>query len=363
MKKIKVNLAEKSYDIIIGKNALGQLPSVIRKADFRGPVVIFADTAALSRNKPQILAALKKMPNQKCWIHIKGRESSKSFDTYNKSLRLLAAKTSMHKPFIIALGGGVVGDLAGFIASTYRRGVPCIQVPTTLLAQVDSSIGGKTGIDLKEAKNMVGAFHQPKAVIIDTVFLRTLPRRQIVNGLAEVIKYGVISDAKFFSFLEKNIRKILSLDARALEKTISECARIKARTVEKDEFDEKGLRVFLNFGHTLGHAIEAAGGYAGKHHHGEAIAIGMVLAGEIACRLGMFKKSELERMKELIKTVGLAVKIKGVTPENIMQAYKHDKKFTRGINRFVLPRKIGTVTTVENIPEALIRDVVKKYAV
>ncbi len=362
MKIIRLHLGDRSYDILIGKGAIARLPAIIKSLKFDGSVVVIADKTVLSKARSVIDPVFKKIKNELHWITIPGEERSKSLKVYEQTAHKISRKTKMHRPLIIALGGGVVGDLGGFVAATYRRGGPCIQIPTTLLAQVDSAIGGKVGVDLPQAKNLIGAFKQPRAVLMDPDFLETLPVKQLHNGLAEIIKYGVIKDDRLFRFLEGNIKKILSLDRRTMERIICDCATIKARIVEKDELDNKKIRIILNFGHTLGHAVEAAAGYTAAYNHGESIAIGMLLAGEIALKLDMFDEKDLLRIKKLIRSAGLPVKTKNVSVKEIMNSYAHDKKFTRGTNRFVLPKKIGSVEVIEDIPEILIKNVLKKYA-
>ena len=361
MKKIKVKLAERSYDVIVGQGAFKELPSSIRNFGKDTPVVVIIDKTVASRAKDLIAPVLKKIPNDIIKIPVGPGEKAKSFAVFAGIIKTIAKRTRKHSPVIVAIGGGVAGDLAGFVAATYRRGVPLIQVPTTLLAQVDSSVGGKTGIDLPEAKNLVGAFWQPRKVLIDTGFLKTLPRRQVSNGMAEVIKYGVIKSKVLFDFLEKNIKAINALEPKALEKIIAECVSIKAEVVAKDEFDKKDIRIMLNFGHTIGHAIEAASGY--RYGHGESVAIGMVMAGEVAVGLKMFDRADLERIKALLSKSGLPIGTRKVPVKSILEAYQYDKKFTSGANRLVLPRAIGNVRVVESVPEDLIRNVIKEFAV
>lgn len=362
MKKIHVDLKERSYDIFTGSGVIGLLPSVIASICDKAPIVIIADKNALQKTKSVYDRTFRKVPNPKHWIGISGGESSKSLDMFGFVIKKISKEIRMSRPIIVALGGGVVGDLAGFVAATFRRGVPFIQVPTTLLAQVDSSIGGKVGIDIPEAKNLIGAFKQPRAVIMDVDFLKTLPLKEIRGASAEIIKYGIIQSGGLFLFLENHMDQVLSRDRKALEKVIFECASIKARVVEKDEFDEKAVRIILNFGHTLGHAIEAASGYAKQYSHGDSIAIGMLAASDIAFRLGMLGQKDFKRINGIIKISGLPMSAKDVPFKKIMDSYVHDKKFVRGSNRFVLPTRIGHVETVDDIPELLIKNVMRTYA-
>jgi 3-dehydroquinate synthase len=363
MKRIKLNLGEKSYNILIGSGSITELPNLVKSMKFTGPVVVVTDNMVKTKTARRIAPVLKKLKNELIQVSVPASERSKSVSVFRDAIQKISKKTKTHRPLIVALGGGVVGDLAGFIAATYRRGVPLVQVPTTLLAQVDSSIGGKVGIDLPQAKNLVGAFYQPKAVLMDPDFLASLPKRQVRNGMAEIIKYGIISSPSLFEFLENNMQAIISLKRKPLEKVISECASIKARVVEKDEYDCKDVRIALNFGHTMGHAIEAASEYSKLYNHGESISVGMLLASEIAVMLEMLEEKDLNRIKALIKKAGLPVSVKGVPIGEILKSFKYDKKFTKGGNRFVLPRKIGTVAVVEDIPDLLVKTVLKKYVI
>lgn len=362
MKKVRVNLNKRSYDILIGSGAVKKLPGLVKSMSLTGPVVLITDKIVQSKTSGVTREAFKRLPKNILKITLPATERSKSIKVFQGLIKKISEGTKMHRPLIVALGGGVVGDVAGFAAATYRRGVPLVHIPTTLLAQVDSSIGGKVGIDVPEAKNLIGAFYQPKAVLMDPVFLRTLPKRQLRNGLAEVIKYAIIKKTNLFNFLENNMEKILSLDEKAVERIVSECAAIKARVVEKDEFDNKDIRIALNFGHTLGHAIEAASNYSARYNHGESIAVGMILACEIALRLKMIKEKDLARIKALIKRAGLPSRIRGISAGDILKSHEYDKKFTKGSSRFVLPRGIGTTKVVENVPKPLIKAVIEKYA-
>ncbi len=265
------------------------------------------------------------------------------------------------KDTLLALGGGVTGDLTGFAAATYLRGIPFVNVPTTLLAQVDSAIGGKTGINLKEGKNLAGAFYPPKLVISDAQTLKTLPERELKAALGEVVKYGVISDAKLFKRLETFTIKDLRNNNNLLAEIVDACSRIKAGVVGRDEFETLGERMILNFGHTFGHGFEKALNYK-KILHGEAVAVGMICAGRLAVELRMFSLADFARMENLMKKLGLPVSAEGmgVKTAAVLAAMAHDKKKKSGKVRFVLPVKIGKVVVRDGIPEASIKNVIRK---
>ena len=289
-------------------------------------------------------------------------ETSKSAAHALRLIEQIAAYDVDKKIFIIALGGGVIGDLTGFVAAIYKRGVPYIQVPTTFLAQIDSAIGGKTAIDLKYGKNLVGAFYQPKLVFSDTKVLKTLTRRQIQNGLAEAIKYGVIYDAALFLYIERNYAKVLKCDSEALTHIVFRSSKIKAEVVCEDERETKGIRTILNFGHTAGHAVEAASRY-GQYQHGEAVALGMRVAVDISSAQGLLKVADALRIKQLISDVGLPQKIERVKLKVILDLMRHDKKFVAGKNRFVLALQVGKVKVVEGIAIDVITKAIKSYLI
>ena len=269
-------------------------------------------------------------------------------DLYRKCLAEKLDRSSV----ILAFGGGVVGDTAGFVAATYLRGLPLVQVPTTLLAMVDSSIGGKTGVDLPQAKNFIGAFHQPKLVWIDPALLASLPEREIRNGLAEVIKYGVIADRDLFGILERS-GPLQAAGRRALrEKMIARCAAVKARVVSRDERETRGLREILNFGHTWGHAIETFTRYR-AYSHGEAVALGMRAAGAMALHLGLWTRTDQDRLTGLLRRAGLPLRLKdGLPRKRMAEILSRDKKNRSGLLRFVLPRRLGKVI-VRTVPASV----------
>ena len=282
-------------------------------------------------------------------------EASKSF-AMAQSLwdRLVAMKADRHA-CVVAIGGGVIGDLAGFVAATYARGLPLLMVPTTLLAQVDSSVGGKVGINHPGAKNIIGAFHQPVGVWIDTASLATLPARELRCGLAEVVKYGVILDDAFFAEVEAAADAILASDPAILRRIIAHSCRLKADVVAKDEREETGLRAVLNFGHTVGHAIEAVAGYGGGFQHGEAVAVGMVVEARIAERIGWIGADVTARLVALLERFGLPTSAPGLDPDALIDAMGRDKKNRGGRTRFVLPRRLGHVELTDEPTDVDVR--------
>jgi 3-dehydroquinate synthase len=284
-------------------------------------------------------------------------ETSKSVKSVEKCYDELAAHRLERKSFIVALGGGVVGDLAGFVAATYLRGIPFVQVPTTLLAQVDSSVGGKVGVNLKAGKNLVGAFHQPRMVLCDLDTLRTLPMREYRAGLAEVIKYGIIYDAELFEELERKMEKLVRRELKVLAGVIARCCEIKAEVVAQDE-TESGLRAILNFGHTIGHALEAISNY-GKYLHGEAISIGQVAAAKLSGEILGLPQRDVERIGNLFNRAGLPTNI-GLNEgqrKKLFATMKLDKKVSAGEIKFVLARRIGEVEFGQKVPNRLLEQV------
>jgi 3-dehydroquinate synthase len=281
-------------------------------------------------------------------LSVEAGEQSKAPEVAAELWEQMLDQGADRKSVVVALGGGVVGDLAGFVAATFARGLRFVQVPTTLLAQVDSSVGGKVGVNLPGGKNMVGAFWQPRGVVIDVDVLDTLPQREYRAGLAEVVKYGVIQDAEFFAFLEANVEPINSRDHAVLTRIIERCCRLKADVVEQDEREESGLRAILNYGHTFGHAFEAATGYE-QLLHGEGVAMGMMCAARLAQRIGRVDAAFVERQRALLEAFGLPLTVPEVAPDELIELMYRDKKVDRGKLRFVLPSRIGHVESVSGI--------------
>ncbi len=361
MKKITVSLGLRSYDIVVGYKIIDRLPEILEKLELGTDAVIISNPTIHHLHGGYLQSVLSRKGFSVNFKLVPDTERSKSQKTCFDVIDKIASYDVKKRIFIVAFGGGVIGDLSGFIASVYKRGIPYIQIPTTFLAQVDSAIGGKTGIDLAVGKNLIGSFYQPRLVLSDLSLLRSLSLKQIRNGLAEVIKYGVIKDTKLFEYVENNYKDILKLNIKSLEKIVYDCSQIKAKIVQLDEKDVTGQRAILNFGHTIGHAIEAAACFTKEYSHGEAVSIGMNCASSISYKLGLLKLSDKKRIENLLLRVGLPVSCLNLQIRDIMEAQSHDKKFIYGKNRFVLPKKIGSVVIKEDIPIKLIESILKDH--
>jgi len=348
MESLRVALGSRSYPIHIGAGIL-DAPDLYRPHLAGGGVAIVSNTVV----GPLYLKAVKSAVGAVTEITVPDGERAKSWEGVEQVVDALLAARLGRDGLVIALGGGVIGDLAGFAAAIYQRGVPFVQVPTTLLAQVDSSVGGKTAINHARGKNMIGAFHQPRAVIADVATLDTLPERELRSGLAEVIKHGLALDAAFFEWLESNIEKILKKDRAALVHAIRRSCELKARVVAADE-RESGERARLNFGHTFGHAIEAATGY-GAWLHGEAISAGMVMAASLSECMGSLPGRDVLRVRKLLTRAGLPVAGPALAPERLMELMALDKKAAKGRTRFVVLEAIGRAALRADVDAAALR--------
>jgi 3-dehydroquinate synthase len=357
MRIVPVSLGSRSYLIKVGSGLLSQLGRECAALKLGQRCAVITDANVGKKFARAALKSLAASGFEPVLVTVPAGEKSKRLAVVEKCHDQLAAHRLERKSFIVALGGGVVGDLAGFVAATYLRGIPFVQAPTTLLAQVDSSVGGKTGVNLRAGKNLVGAFYQPRLVLCDLDTLKTLPRREYISGLAEVIKYGVIYDAVLFAQLERNLPKLLQRDVPTLRAVVARCCEIKADVVGQDE-TENGLRAILNFGHTIGHAIENSSGY-GKFLHGEAIAIGQVAAAKLSRAVLGLPSDEAARIEKLFSQAGLPVKIKlgAAQRQKLFAAMKLDKKVSGGEITFVLAKKIGKVAWGRKVSADLINRV------
>jgi len=348
MSLVHVNLGPRSYDIEIGSGNLREAAKLCDAEQDDAHTVIISDTNVAEHYLDPVVEALEGLGCEVAALEVEPGEPSKSPDVASELWEELLDQGADRKTVVVALGGGVVGDLAGFVAATFGRGLRFVQIPTTLLAQVDSSVGGKVGVNLPGGKNMVGAFWQPRGVLIDVAVLATLPEREYRAGLAEVVKYGVIQDADFFAYLEANIELVNNRDAAVLTRIVERCCRLKADVVEQDEREETGLRSILNYGHTFCHAFEAATGYE-TLLHGEGVAIGMMCAARLAERLGRIDAAFVERQRKLLDAFGLPLDVPDVDRDELVELMYRDKKAERGKLRFVLPTRLGHVELVGGV--------------
>ena len=380
---LRVNLAERSYDIAIGAGNLAAAGKFLADRAKATHVVLITDDNVHKPHAMQVAESIGEQDIEVDVIVVEPGEESKSLEMAESLWQGLLDLGADRKTIVVAVGGGVVGDLAGFIAATYARGLRFMQVPTSLLAQVDSSVGGKVGIDLPEAKNMIGSFLQPLGVLIDTATLATLPANEFRAGLGEVVKYGVILDADLFQYLEANAAAIVDRKQDSLAHVIARCCRLKADVVERDEREETGLRAILNFGHTFGHAFETLSWRRAEEEnancklqiancklsesnpqspipnpssftllHGEAVSIGMVCAARLAERTGRVDAAFTARLRALLKTFGLPVEVPKLDHQAILDVMMHDKKVAHGLLHFILPSRMGQVELVGGIAPA-----------
>ena len=362
MNKIRVNLKEHSYDILIGTDILAELGGIVEANNWGKEIFLITDPLVNDLYGDRVRKGFK---GKLTLIETRRGENNKTLSEAARVFDLLVRHGAHRDSLIVALGGGVVGDLAGFVAANYMRGIPYIQVPTTLLAQVDAAIGGKTAVNHPKGKNLIGAFYQPWLVFIDVKTLTSLPARELRTGLAEIVKYGMIKDAGFFKFLEENAHH---LNTKAFEKEdtlraalklwqtiVAESAKIKAEVVEKDEKEAK-LRMILNFGHTFGHAIESLTHYR-SYNHGEAVAIGMVAAALVAQKIGILEPNVTARLSRLLDKLGLPSEIKNFQVARLMAGINIDKKVLGGKVNFVLPEKLGKVVIRDNVPAQAVKKV------
>jgi 3-dehydroquinate synthase len=353
---VNVSLGDRSYAIEIGAG-LDQAGERLSGLGFGKKMAVVTNPTVKELYGQRLVESLKAAGFLVMSIEIPDGEKYKNLDWANSIYTALLINSFDRKSALVALGGGVIGDLTGFAAATFMRGVPFVQVPTTLLAMVDSSVGGKTGVNHPMGKNMIGAFYQPKKVLMDLGVLSTLPKEELLSGMAEVIKYGVIWDAGLFEYLGENRDRILALDPGALAHVVRRSCEIKAEVVSKDE-REGGLRAILNFGHTVGHAIETAENYTMRHGH--AIAIGMVYASRLAHRTGLCDASVPERVEELIRSYGLPADLSALARKpsvtELMGTMQLDKKAEGGKVKFVLPKKIGEVVITKEWDEEVLKD-------
>ncbi|MBX9787598.1 MAG: 3-dehydroquinate synthase [Pirellulales bacterium] len=349
LKIVRVALAERAYDIQIGAGTLATADQFVARHASARHVVIVTDRNVAAPYAAAVAGSLRTAGLKVNLEALEPGEATKSIATAERLWNRLLALGADRRTLVVAVGGGVIGDVAGFAAATFARGLAFVQVPTTLLAQVDSSVGGKVGINLPGAKNMVGAFWQPRGVLVDTAVLESLPASEYRAGLAEVVKYGVALDSHFFDWLERHAAELNARDAATLTHVVERSCRLKADVVEADERELTGRRAVLNYGHTFAHAIEAVSEYSGWLH-GEAVAVGMHCAARLAERLGRIDAEVVRRQRELLVALGLPIELPPLGAERLLAAMARDKKVEAGKLRFVLPNRLGHAELVEDVP-------------
>lgn len=357
MEKITVHLGERGYDILIGSGILSGAGEALKPLGLGSRIAVVTNSVVRPICGDFIEEVLQGSGFRVRMIEIPDGEVHKSLATAEKLYDALVDFNMDRTSTVVALGGGVIGDLAGFAAATYMRGIHFVNIPTTLLAQVDSAVGGKTGVDHPKGKNLIGAFYQPKLVICDLGQLKTLPAKELFAGMAEVVKYGVILDAGFFSFVESHVREILEQEDDAMAEVVRSSCAAKASIVEEDE-RESGRRAILNFGHTLGHAIESLTGYT-RYIHGEAVSIGMVAAARISHAMKLCDQEVVVRLERLLAMIGLPTALPELDPDEVIRILSHDKKVRDGKVRFVLPERIGKAVVRDDVDPGIIRSVLK----
>lgn len=359
MQQVRVDLGERSYDIWIGKESVERFPQEVASLGVSKVLIVTNETVAplylqstenlLRQTLPHLSVSRVVLPDGEQYKNIEHIQM------------ILDASVQAHldrQSLMVALGGGVIGDMAGFAAAIWMRGIDFVQIPTTLLAQVDSSVGGKTGVNIPAGKNLIGAFHQPRAVFINPEVLHTLPSRQVSAGIGEVIKYGFLGDENFVEYLESHMADLRALDHDTVSDVVAHCCRLKAQIVKADEC-EHGVRAKLNLGHTFGHAIEKLAGY-GTWLHGEAVGAGTVMAAELSCELGFLQRKDVECIIQLVACAGLPTRIDGICARDALQVMKTDKKAHDGVIRFVLLKSVGE-SFVSSVTDDVVYHVMKKF--
>jgi 3-dehydroquinate synthase len=354
MQTVAVDLAARSYQILVGRGALAQIGPTLAGRRVGRKVALFSDPDVMEGHGRAVVESLRSAGFDVTEILLPRGEPAKTLEVASQGWDRLLEAGCDRTSTVVALGGGAVGDLAGFVAATYMRGISFVQAPTTLLAQVDASIGGKTAIDHPRAKNLIGAFHQPRFVLVDPAVLITLPEAEFRSGLAEVIKHGIVLDADYFADLEQCLPSLLRRDLPTLERVVAGSCRLKAHVVERDE-QEAELRHVLNYGHTIGHALETVTRY-GRYTHGEAVSLGIVAEARIAERLGIAGTETTERQVRLLRAAGLPVQSLGASASAIVEAMGRDKKARDGRVPFVFAPEIGAFRLVFDVPPAIVRD-------
>ncbi len=353
MKTLKVRLGSNSYPIFIGDQQWNKLPELLKLYAAPNHIIIITDRQVARLYLEPFSDALSKAGFAVKSITVEAGEGAKSLGVYEDIITKMLQYGAARDWGVVALGGGVIGDLAGFVAATFMRGLPFYQVPTTLLAQVDASIGGKVGINHPMGKNLIGAFYQPKLVFIDMHFLRSLPEAEIISGMAEIVKHGIIADRGLFLLCEMEMKRLLAIETEPIQQAVFQSCQIKARIVEEDE-KEAGIRAILNYGHTIGHALEAASGYRALRH-GEAVFWGMLAEAWISHAIGELPEAEFQRLERFFAQIPLKAALDGIDMDEVFSLMSYDKKKKAGKIRFALPVTVGETRLFDDISEDLLR--------
>jgi 3-dehydroquinate synthase len=367
IRNITVSLSARSYPILIGEGILAEPDLWLPGDSGQRKIFIVTDENVKPYAEKLQTVLIDKAAQVQCFILPAG-EQTKSFSFFQETIEWLLENGANRKSLVIALGGGVIGDLAGYVAASVLRGIEFIQMPTTLLAQVDSSVGGKTGINSAQGKNLIGAFYQPRTVVIDLNTLATLPDREMKAGYAEIVKYGLLGDIRFFEWLEENGAKVLSKDIEALTHAIETSCKMKAEIVRQDEREETGLRALLNLGHTFAHALETSCAYDGRLLHGEAVGIGLVQAAQLSCSQGLIEQSQVDRIKKHLKSLTLMTEISDITPavtsspDDLFKLMQKDKKATDAGIGFIVLQTLGRAKVDKTVSEAQVLSILKGSA-
>jgi len=359
MKTLRVELGRERYTVHVGDGILKRAGELLAGTGLRTPPFVIADELALRLHGRGLLQSLRRSMGTPTVCEIRGGEASKCHRTVLQLYERLLGSGADRATWILAFGGGVVGDVAGFVAATYMRGIPYVNVPTTLLAQVDSAIGGKVGVNIPQGKNLVGAFHQPRAVVADVAVLSSVPGRELTSGMYEAVKCAAIRSPALMSYLERHLSSVTAGGRAALQRVVFECARIKAGVVSADE-KERGSRMVLNFGHTVGHALEAATGYS-RFLHGEAVGWGMAAALGIGIRLGVTPQISAERVLRLLRRLGPRPPLDGISLDRVWEALRRDKKSRGGRTTMVLLRRTGATRIVRDIQPGVLREFLRSF--
>jgi 3-dehydroquinate synthase len=359
MEEVRVELGKRSYKILVGRDTLKKIGETLKNYGLGKKATVVTNPLVGDLYQDVVKDSLQQAGFEVAVARVPDGEEYKTLESAVKLYDELIKHKSDRYSVILALGGGVIGDLTGFVAATYMRGIPFVQVPTSLLAQVDASIGGKVAVNHPRGKNLIGSFYQPILVYTDLGVLKTLAKEELIAALAEIIKYGMIKDREFFAYLEMNADKIKALDRDTLERVITTCARIKAELIALDEREEKGIRAIINYGHTIGHALEILTKYK-VYRHGEATSIGMAAAARIASKMGILDQEAAQRQTAILEKAGLPVRIKDIATAEIVKTLASDKKAKAGKVRFILATGIGKVVMRDDVPPAIIKEVLEE---